>query len=450
MATKFIQLEEAAKLLGIAPDALNEMRERNEVRGFRDGTNWKFKSEDLDRVKEDMASGGSEVNLGDEAPGEGGDSVLLSERELGGSEVIGSSTIIGEPSGEGGGDSDLSLGEGDFGGSDVELIGDSMVKGSDVKLAANSDGIDDAGSEIALDAVTPDAGSDLELSFEEDSSLDLDLDDDDLTNAGTSIGDDLSLAGTSDLSLGDAEELTLGEGGSDAGSEIDEGGSRIDLIEDDDDLVLGGTGSDVIGASDSGISLADPADSGLSLESEPLELGGSAIGDESLVLGEDDMISLGDDSDLGAATQLKSEDDFLLTPLDDAGGDDSESGSQVIALDDASLGFDQSAATLLDEGGSAAMAMLEEDLSEADTMIGIGGAAAIVGGAAQVSPGAVMMPAIPDAPYSIWNVLSMLVCIIVLCFGGMLIYDVVRQIWSWEGAHPISSGLMDTFINMFS
>jgi excisionase family DNA binding protein len=420
MATKFIQLEEAAEQLGISADRLNEMRERNEIRGFRDGATWKFKEDEIEKLAGELKGGGGDDDLSLDLDDDGGpavsDSVLLSERELGGSDVIGSSTIIGDDAAP---DSDIQLADT---GSGVDVVSDSMAKGSDIK-----------------------AGSDLGLQLDEaDDSLQLDLGDEKVTDDA-----DLTFAGGSDLSLGDADDMTIdpatGLGGDSA---IDLGG------DDDEDLVLGGTGSDVtIGASDSGISLSDPADSGLSLE-EPLELGGSAIGDESLVLGEDDMITLGDDvGDPAAATQLKSDDDFLLTPLDDAGGEESESGSQVIALDE-SGGFDQSAATLLGDGGDQGVAMLEEDVNEADTMIGgpgmapgVGAGPAPVGG--QQTAALMMQPAVPEAPYSIWNVLSLFVCILVLCFTGMMMYDVVRQIWSWEGAHSVNSGMMDAFIDAF-
>lgn len=439
MATKFIQLDAAAEQLGISPDKLNELRERNEIRGFRDGQTWKFKEEEIAKLGANLkggSGGGSSdddeltLDLDDEGGGAGaGDSVLVSDRELGGSDVMsGGSAIIGDKETP---DSDIELGDA---GSGPKIVSDSMLGGSDLKLDSLSEG--------------PDAESGLQI--DEGDSLELELE----SNIGTgksSVDEaDLTMAGESDLSLADADDMTLGEGegGSDSGFGAD---SAIDLTGDDEeDLVLGGTGSDVtIGASDSGISLSDPADSGISLE-DPLELGGSAIGDESLVLGEDDMISLGDDAaDPSAATQLKSDDDFLLTPLDDAGGEESESGSQVIALDE-SGGFDQSAATLLG-GADQGVAMLEEDVSDADTMIGGPGMARgpAAAGAPQGAAAMVMQPAIPEAPYSIWNVLSLFVCIILLSFIGMMTYDVVRQIWSWEGAHPVNSGLMDSFINAF-
>ena len=116
---------------------------------------------------------------------------------------------------------------------------------------------------------------------------------------------------------------------------LDVGGSAIDLSGkglEDDDLVLGGSdkGSDVTIGGDSGISLVDPADSGLSLE-QPLDLGGA--GEESLELGEDDMLAPGEAGGSSPA-QVKTDDDFLLTPLEETSDtEESESGSQVIALD---------------------------------------------------------------------------------------------------------------------
>ncbi|MGB9879757.1 MAG: helix-turn-helix domain-containing protein, partial [Anaerolineae bacterium] len=43
MAQKFYTTKEAAEFLGLAPADLNAMRERNEIRGFRDGNDWKYR-----------------------------------------------------------------------------------------------------------------------------------------------------------------------------------------------------------------------------------------------------------------------------------------------------------------------------------------------------------------------------------------------------------------------
>ena len=74
-----------------------------------------------------------------------------------------------------------------------------------------------------------------------------------------------------------------------------------------------GTGSDVTIGGDSGISLVDPADSGLSLE-EPIGL--VAGGEESLELGEDDMLAA-----MGEAPMLtRCGEDRRRLPADPAGG----------------------------------------------------------------------------------------------------------------------------------
>jgi hypothetical protein len=294
---------------------------------------------------------------------------------------------------------------------------------------------------------TAETGSDLGLQFEELDSLELDFEDAGTSKVGSSAGKSgvkkpaAPSAGDSTLQLADDE--TAGGSGTRKATASELGGSALDLS-GDDDLVLGGSGSDVTTKpGDSGISLMDPSDSGLSLD-EPLDLSGSQIDGGSLVLGEDDMITLGGSSaDVSAATQLRSDDDFLLTPTTKA-GDESESGSQVIALDSIE-GFDEDAATQI--GGGAGMRMLEEDISGADTMVGSPGMmpAAMAG-----APGMMMAPSVPEAPYSIWNVLAMFVCIAMLCLIGMMMADLVRNMWNWEhGTYTVNSSLMDSLIEMF-
>ncbi len=59
MAGKLIPLSEAAALLGVSADRLNELRQSNEIYGYRDGASWKFKQDDVERLKETLAGGGS-------------------------------------------------------------------------------------------------------------------------------------------------------------------------------------------------------------------------------------------------------------------------------------------------------------------------------------------------------------------------------------------------------
>ncbi|MDZ7620359.1 MAG: helix-turn-helix domain-containing protein [Patescibacteria group bacterium] len=367
MAQKYLNTSQAAEKLGLAETDISRMRENRELYGYRDGADWKFKVEDIEKV----AAKAKPAKAADSDENEDDGDVLLSEVELGPSDAGASGTVIGM--GKQGSASD---------GSDLHKPGKGSGKGS---------GKGDAVSQ-----------------FEE---LDLTLD----------------------------EDLTL----EDSAISAKAGGSGIDL--DDDDLVLGGSGSgsDITLGGDSGISLVDPADSGLSLE-EPLDLG---AGDESLELGEDDMIVL-DDED--AATEMKGDDDFLLTPLDDEGDEDSESGSQVIALDTEG---DESATMVASTSNASMAAMLDEDLGGGglgldDAAMGLplgGQPGGMAAGAALMQPAA----ALPEAPWSVWAVVVLALCVVVLVFCGMFSYDLMRNMWSWEAAYDVNSNLMDSILSMF-
>lgn len=413
MATKFIDLEAAAEELGISVEKLTEMREKNEIRGFRDGATWKFKSEDLAQVKASLDAGGSELDLdeadGDKAEPQIADSILLSEVELGGTEPVGSSTVIGQTAGE-------------------EQFGDDVratVDASDSLILGGGKAESPSSDVLGSDSVdTPeDAGSEIQLAGGDEPDLEFDLSD-----SATGSGNE------SNLALGDSN-LTLEDSSEEADRSPSSGDSEIDMTDEEEGvLVLGGTGSDVVGASDSGISLGDPADSGISLEGNDPDLGSSAIGDDSLLLGEESSLS----AEGSSPSQLQQDDDFLLTPLEDAMSEDSESSSQVIALDEPDAGFNVSSDTLM-ESGDADLAILDPETGTE------GGAAALI----QPEPQIVQQAIIPEMPYSAWNVLSLFFCIVLLALSGMLVYDLVRQIWSWEGVHPVNSGLMDAIIGMF-
>lgn len=433
---QFLSLDDAAERLGITKDELNQRRDAGDIRGFRDGASWKFKEEEVERFATELASGDGDDIL-DLAGGEfdlGNDSILLSEQELGPAGKGPSSTVIGKSGHIPSEDSDVKMAADMGADSDINL-GNSE---SDVKLTG-------AGASDVLGGV-----SGLGAQFEDLEELDLDLDAESSKVISDSNADSLKL-GAADLALGDTgSALSLTGDGSDLstgasdlglGSGMGSGGSALDLAADEDDeLVLGeGSGSDItMSGGDSGIGLASPSDSGLSLDEEPLELGGSTV--ESLELGEDDEVSLDLDSDdPDAATQLKADDDFMLTPLDEVGGDETEdSGSQVIALDSES--FDESADTML---GGAAMASGAAALAD---QLGDMSGASMTGGAA--SP---LMPApmtVPEAPYSIWNVLSLAVCFIFLGLTGMMMFDLLRNMWSWDQSYALNSDIMDGFIKM--
>ena len=52
----------------------------------------------------------------------------------------------------------------------------------------------------------------------------------------------------------------------------------------------------------------------------------------------------------------------------------------------------------------------------------------------------------PDDDYSVWNVLSLVLCVVVLLVTGIMVLDLVRNMWSWNEPHGISSMLMDWIV----
>ncbi len=443
MAGKFVEPEEAAKMLGMTVDQLGEMRDRREVYPIRDGGAWKYRREDIERLVAERAGGGLDNLSGAFGGEEQQESILTSELELGESGST-SSTIIGQLGNKADPDSDLQLAAGSSP-STIGLGGNNVIPGggsselsetSDVRLASNS--------ELGK------AGSGLIAKFEDMDALDLDLPSaaDSGINLARPAGGSSKKLKSGEAAPGD-DELAIGsDKGIKPGSSKKVGGSGINLVADDD-FVLGGSGkgSDITHRTgDSGIQLISAADIGLSLEEAPMDLGSSGV--ESLRASDDDMILLEDSSVSEPVTQLKSDDDFLLSPLDDATVDESDSGSQVIALD-SEVDFEEAAATMIGSGKQPAMAaMLEEDIGGLDSGLitdrGGFGQAAFAGG-----PAFMAAPTVVEAPFSIWNVLFLALCALLLLLCGMMLYDLIRNIWSWDGTYGVNSSLMDTILSWF-
>jgi hypothetical protein len=358
---------------------------------------------------ENLITGLSSKILAEKAQEESG-SILVSEQELGVS-ATGQSTIIGkgkkgEPAPH---DSDIKLAGDDeiMPGSDklLEAPGSKLVKSDASDVLVGSDIQVKGGSGTGDMPAMPKPGS---------------------SKGGLDLGPNLSLderdESDSDSALDEDIKLDKGPGGTGSGK-----------------------GSDVtLGSGDSGINLA-PTDSGLSLEEEPLDLGGSSV--ESLELPEDDeVISLEQEAaDPDQATQLKADNEFLLSPGESQAEDESDSGSQVIALED-SESFDQDAATMLRSEPGGALA--------ADAFQPMPGDMAMAGGVPGQAMGAgqpvyVQVPT-QELPYSIWNVLSLGLIVLMLTLTGMLMVDVMLNMWSFSGSTSASTSIMDFFIKTFN
>jgi hypothetical protein len=412
----YLSLDEAAKHLGLSTNELIEMRSRGEIFGFRDGTSWKFKTEEIERVRQEISG---DV-LDDDA---GGSSILVSERPGSSSK---SGIVLSPDAGKGASTSDLILGDESDAGSDVALVPDPS-SGSGLRLVNRGAGktprpTDDSelrlegDDELEVDASSLSLGGEDGLGMGMGSELRL-ADDVSSKSSPSKAAGDSDVIGGSDLNLqssakGGSPDLILD--GSDDGFVL---GDELKLSDDDDDDIVLHSGSDLALAAESGINLTDPSDSGISLEEDaPLDLEGAGI--SGLELGSD--ISGGSDPggsgagisgiDFGAAGE-----DFQLSP---SGGFDAEedSGSQVIEVEDSTeLGGGFPA----DDFGAP---MGEGGFADEGLAIGSGTGAA----------GAVAYRSSPEIPLSAMEVTVLLVIVLVMGICGLLVTDIVRNMWAWS------------------
>lgn len=229
--------------------------------------------------------------------------------------------------------------------------------------------------------------------------------------------------------------------------------SDVDLASDD--LI---PGSSVNLAGDSGISLLESGGSGDALK---------AMGSDAAIQFDDesDILSLVDSSSVltehTTTIAIPVEDDFQLTP-DSRGGpvDESESGSQVIALDESSGSGSQVIALEEDSpfgalGTPSFTATPASGQPLGDSAAGFGGTfdaanpyAAPTGDfAAAVSPLS-SVPARAEASYSPTLVTVLILTAFFLVLPGMMVLDLIIHIWSWGEPFVINSSMMDLFAGM--
>ncbi len=451
--SNFVTLEEAAKKLGVSTDQLIEMRSRGEIFGYRDGSSWKFKPEEIERVASEMMG-----DVLDEDPA--GSSILSLDPDSSKSGL--GSALSGLTGGSG-----LVLGDG----SDITLQVD--PQSSDIRLVANSDltlGEPNAGSGISQ---VDESGLKLASSDDDDDELSLAMEDSDeilsdvLSGSTPKLGSgsdaklkpgagsdvELGSGALSGLDLGGGSELSLSPDKSglirgDSDPAIKSGlGSDLNLADDlqlEDDLVLGG-GSDLALAADSGINLMSPADSGISLEDEPLDLAASGISGLDLALEGSDAGgsgASGSGSGIGSGVNFQQDEDFQLSPSGGLENED-DSGSQVIELEDSSE-FGDAAVAIPDAGPMDAFA---------DMDAGGGGGFDADDAFAEMAPTAApgVMMASPEVPYSSFQVVALLGILLLLAFSGLLVSDVIRNMWAWEDnqANSLTSGITQALVSMF-
>ena len=54
-----------------------------------------------------------------------------------------------------------------------------------------------------------------------------------------------------------------------------------------------------------------------------------------------------------------------------------------------------------------------------------------------------------EAPYSIWNLLGLMSIMLFLLISGVLMMDIVRNMWAWEEARDVSTSISDGVTTAF-
>lgn len=482
MAQKFVSLDEAAGQLGISKDRLNELREDGKIRAYRDGASWKFRADDVEKLVtdgipdasssditlnlddeepssapvsdielDDLELGSNlELDLGDDEPIAGAaasdlslddldeptvpvesageedavsladddeidefsDSILLSENELGESTDRPPSTIIGKA--EMAADLDLAVGD------------DSSQ--SDVRLAepSASNVFASGGKSEVLDTEPPSLSDnfgdldELEIDLEAESSRILAPED---ITAAQQAGKNAKVPEFSDLELAasDSNPGNALDSGVGKSSDIALAGlSALELEGSDDDVL--GDGSDItLSSESSGINIISPSDSGLALDEVPLAMGSGSPLASALDLGPTSGAEVGLEP-LEVAEDEGAE-PFALTPFGEEAGEDEDDSSQVIPLDEISE----------DEGGLLG----SPRAASVDTMGDDFATIAATGG---------MMPVgepVGETAFPGWVIGLMSVSMIMLIMCGIMVFDLLRNMWSWDQVYTLNSSLMD-------
>ena len=451
--SNLIPLEDAARLLGLSVEKLSEMRSNSEIFGYKDGASWKFKMQEIERVADEF-----DLKL-TTAAGPAADDLSLSIDDDDGFQLSDSADLVIDD------DDSLEIDMANaptvnpVGDSELQLAGDDdseelmLSHDSEIDLADDDSGAIAASGEGTADLLATTGQSD-------DSEIRL-ADDEDAASIASS-GE-----GTADLLAADPNELSFGSSDiklasdADAQSAGDSGPATNELLQDfeddgdllmseddlfEDDLVIQESHEDSFDLSSDFESSDDVIiESDSSAESAVLEVSEDSdfsLSDSGLVeLAEDsdDMIVLDEPAPLEDATQL-GDDDFNLTPVEEAM--DMEDGSQVIALEDADM-YDEASATLLSPSDEMEAApMLTDDAMAVDDF-GAFDAGAMAAGAIPGAPGA-----LPETPYTVWQVASLGLVTALLGFGGIVAYDLARNLWLPQD-QIITGGLLPSIVSLF-
>ena len=461
--SNLIPMDEAARILGMTVEQLSELRSNNEIFGYKDGSNWKFKMSELERVAGELnitLNTSEAAQVADDISESFGFDLADSAEDL--IEDQGDALVEDLDSAEYVEDSSVELLNPADSGLKIKSTDDAVKLDNDDEIQLADSGLIDKASRNVLDGDEEPVGSSLKLA---DDNV-LDGDDDEALSFGSSS---LSLASETSQKLADnlpakSAEALGGRGEDDFAlpeddfTFADDSGSFEDSAElssDFDDsgaLILDDSDSSTeitLEANESGINLS-PSATGISsiADSEPLDLGMSDIDNLELPADDDDMIVLDDAASPDAQTMMLQEDDFDLTPLEPSMDDDDSSGSQVIALEDSEIYADESAATILGDSMSQSLvdggAMAAPD---AGFVPDNAYDALATGQDPYAQPGMTGPAPLPEAPYSIGQVLSLSVATILMGLGSMVAYNLAQNLWMPQDT-VLGSSVVNFFIDL--
>jgi excisionase family DNA binding protein len=459
-----VDLQEAAELLGISTEGLVELTGNGKIHGYRDGSSWKFKREDLEAyATEQQSDDGEDADLGSE---------LLEQIEAAADGMDGDddedesdATLAGDPLGmedqsfslldddmEGDGEDSVLITSQDL---DALATAEAALKEDAPAAASEDDELQLADDPLGLsDDDEEDGGAETTIMASADDLLGLGGDDDDdddgdddgdpedatiMADAGDAFGlgdgdmsfemedDSTIMADVGDQlgldSLDDGDDFNLGDADQDDDTQL---GAVDNFGVTDDELVLGDPGSSdvTLGAAGSGINLESPSDAGISLE-DAADLSDGQSTQLELPAADDGLDALGNDT-------------FNLGTPDNA-DDMSDSGSQVIAISD-SVALDADAPTM---AGGVAM-----DPAAAAAVPGLDQLEEVAPGP-EAAPAGMAPPMPVEAGYPIFMVMCLMLITLVLVVTGMMMADVVKTMWSWnQGTKLTSSAIMEASLNL--
>lgn len=355
----------------------------------------------------------------------------------------------------------------DFGAdSEADVLGDEATK----EPAAGASSL-----ELMKELDSEPAGTDSVLSGSRgvDVLSELDLLSAEQGGSGLISGDSDDLLVSSGIASGSGLGSSMGAdllGGSDLSGIDDALADDDDLViaDDDDDLVISSAGSDISVAGDSGINLMSPSDSGLSLESEPLDLVGSSISalDLGAELADGSGIGSGSGISGGSLADFEADEEFQLSPSGVGLDADIDSGSQVIEIEDSAeaigeaVVFDDAAVAEADPmggdvfGDAAGFADGGFDDAPAgnegfgDDGFGDDDGEAIALDDSEVQPMGVGATTAYEIPFSMLQCVALMSILLMMGLCGMLMTDLVRNMWTYNEVSAPVSTLTDTLIGL--